>query len=187
MKKIIMVCILFLLAPSSYAGSDDFSHKCFLLDFIGNIPKQPIGFCVATIRPRSLGLFLSAKLSLPPFPPDNETYDNISIHKAEDIFHDKFMGTKKYGYSLSIGITRTISANSAIYLAPGLTWTDTYRQYYDKFEILGQNGEYLLKDDTEMQPSISAGFILTASKGINMILGADIQPLGIDLGIGKTF
>lgn len=166
---------------------DDFSRNCFLIGFVANIPKEPIGLYLCTIRPQTIGFYLSLHVGIPPFPPDNQTYPNISIHKAENIFGDRFLGEKEYTSSVSVGITKTLAVDKALYIAPGCTWTDTYREYYDEFEILGKHGNYLIEDDSRAQLNLSAGFILTTSSGTNMILGVSVQPLGGSLGIGFTF
>jgi hypothetical protein len=114
-------------------------------------------------------------------------YDFSRLY-AEDILGDKYLGEDHSWISIRAGITKTISAHCACYVALGVSIHNGYRQYYDKYHILGKSGRYWIPDGKGTEEFFDAGlgvFILIG-RSITLRTGMGLQPFGIDVGVGLT-
>lgn len=190
MKKILTVLFVLIMANSAQGNnfwSTSKTGRNFRLNredaigYVANLPRQPFGLYLAVITPRSIGIYFTFKMNIAP--PKDQVY-NLSRHLIEDEWGDEFR-QKKEGYmSGNMGITKTVSGKVALYLAPGFVILSIYRQYYDPMEILGEKGIYYIEDDTEIRPNLNMGLVIIVGKKINLNIGGDLEPLGLNLGIG---
>ena len=113
-----------------------------------------------------------------------------TLNKAENIFEDDLIDTDKKWISVNIGITRVLSGKMVIYGGLGISMLDVYRQYHDRFEILGKNGKYWIKEKENSITKMNAltGLLYHFKKpNWTIQTGIELQPFGISFGIGYIF
>lgn len=189
MKKMLTILFVWILANSAQGNNlwDAPTERNFRLNrevtigYVASLPGQPLGFYFAITVPKGIGGYLTLKWNFAPA--ENQVYD-LSRHLIEDIWDDEFRQEKKGYMSGNIGITKTLSGKVTLYLAPGFVILSIYREYYDPMEILGEKGTYYIEDDTEIRPDLNMGLIIIAGKKINLNIGGNLQPLGLNVGIG---
>lgn len=138
-------------------------------------PPSSILFGLSTNSKTQLGLYVASKkstnedygwygdisISIPGAPPDNQVY-SFSKYTAEEVFMDSKNGYRISFYSLNLGRTAFFSKYFTGFAAIGFGGRSGYQGYYDRFGILGNGGNYFLKD--------------SSSSTINFEIGAMIFP-----------
>ena len=174
------------LGKKAEAEASPLRYDLSYFGYAGNIPEVPFGFTFGVSYFEKIGWYLSLKLSANPVS-DNEYYGDISINKAENIFHDKRTGTKGQYFEFTLGINKRIINPVFIFCGLGYSHWSEYLNYRDEFEILGKNGSYYIDggENTAINLNFGAGFIM--QNGWYLSIGGNTAPGGVDLGIGKMF
>jgi hypothetical protein len=168
------------------SGSLAFDRPTGLVGYVTNLPDQPVGFMLAKVVPHAVGFCFDIKASIPISRSGaDDFYENISVHQAEDIFGDRLIGTDLTCVSLNGGLTMGVAGPVAIYGGIGVTWKTAYRQYYDPFEILGEHGQYWVRDDqgSSAGPNLLGGLFARLGNGWALQIGGESNPAGVTAGI----
>ena len=193
--KFILFTILFL-GISFFGNVNGYTQKdriktpkrTFIVSYTGSFPQMPVGINVFSFRENGWGLYGDFKGNFGP--PTDETYDNVSVNKAENIFNDTFLKKRDFWKSLNIGVSRLLMKKGiAVYGGLGYSWATHYRQYHDEWEILGKNGNYWIADESgdKSGANFLAGILFFLSDKVSANLGIQTKPYGINAGIGYIF
>jgi len=108
---------------------------------------------------------------------------------AED-FDDEFKGEKSSITTIRIGRIFKLHKERVtvigLYLGIGIADKTKYLQYYDKYEILDDEGNYYLDNGGKLLISPALGFMIFG-KEVMSKFGIDINPTGVAIGIGYMF
>jgi hypothetical protein len=141
----------------------EFKNNTNLLGVTTN-SKTQLGIYYATRVDKSEGLGWSFDfgISIPSSPPDRQVM-SFSKYTAEQVFQDRKTEIRTTFMVLNIG--RNIKFNEYITgsLSLGYGSKTTYQGYYDKFGILGDGGNYYLKESSD--------------GGLNVEMSAHISPV----------
>jgi hypothetical protein len=189
MRYFYFFCLLFcqLLFASPPGPTSDLSNrKIIAAGYIANIPKQFLGIYVLTINPKNIGFYFDMKFDLKLKNSHSDYYENISINKAENIFHDQLLGHDRSYTTFDLGMTKRISKGFSLYSALGITAIYYYRQYHDIYEILGNHGNYWIDDSPKSATQINfmGGFAFLISPKVIFHSSINVQPFGLNVGLG---
>jgi len=184
---IVLLCLM----PATGAGqtSTQAPFDDLVVSYVANIPEQPLGISFIALTPTGWGFYGDIKTGIGA-PSDDELYESISISQAENTFNDKLLDKHEEWLSVNLGVARSLLEKTlALYVGVGLSFSSNYRQYNDKHNILGDNGEYWIldEDEDEVETNFLGGIYWFASEKIALSLGVETQPEGISLGIGYRF
>lgn len=185
---LLLTLILTIFHPSSALPQSHFDKLVF--GYSTNLPKEVIGLSVFSIHQNKTGYWGDIKWSPGALRSGNDDYyDNISRGIAENTWNDPLLSEKEEWISLNFGLTRGIAAKTAIYGGVGVAQSYHYRQYYDSFQILGNNGQYWIADESQDKtyPNIIIGLLFLVSDRVTLNIGTESVPNGIDFGIGYSF
>jgi hypothetical protein len=157
-----------------------FPHNA--LGFSANVPKQFLGFSLCTLRPHKVGLYVDIKAGIPFVEGSDSYYDNISIWQAED-WGDHLVSKQSHWISLNVGGTFVISSAVACYFGGGYSHRADYREYYDEFHILGEDGHYMIDDGSASRANFLGGLLVQADRTWGLQFGAESAPRGVTLGV----
>lgn len=176
-----MVTIIFLLISTSIYSQFNFSY-------VANIPKAPIGVHFSYLN--DVGFYIDFKTGLYGDNKKAEFYEDLSYSEAKYEFGDP----EKPGYSDNLvidgGIIIKIVADLYIYGGLGYVIENKYSVFYDPMHILG-NSDNLYCVEAPDQPkgkvNINVGLLYARLQKVSFLIGYDMLPSGINLGIGYTF
>ena len=182
MKKLILIgMVVFILAPNLEA-----QFRSVFVCWSPCIPDQLLGIMVGFVPVYDDDYFLELKMNLSGI--QGTEYD-FSQLLAED-FGDEFRGEKTTMTTFRAGkvfqLDKSEVAIIGLYLGIGFTRTHKYLQYYDKYEILDDDGNYYIHNGSKTLISPAFGFMVFGRK-LMFKLGLDVNPTGFGLGIGGTF
>lgn len=189
-----LIIVIFIIIPFSLLVAQNRSNpKSFkswdnlFFGYIGNFPKEFIGFNLIRLNRNKAGFYIDLKTGIPMRQGADNFYDNISINKAENIFGDEFLKKDGNWISINVCLTKVITEYIAVFGGLGYSAYSQYRQYYDDFEILGDNGEYWIEDEGKSKSEINilGGFFFPLNSLWNMQIGAEYQPAGVSLGVAR--
>ncbi len=188
-SKIFLFLIIVLLIHEKNVRAEDFSflEKLHLLSgWVVNIPEQFIGFQIAFTKPRAIGFFLDAKSGYPVREYEQHFYHSITVSQAEHLFNHYHLSTDRNWISLNLGVTRVVSARFAIYGGAGYSYRMVYRKYYDPQEVLGDHGDYWIKDRHQSKSKINllVGFLVNLNSVVIGRFGIEKTPPGVSVGFG---
>ena len=187
--SLLLVALLLSMSPTSVsAATSKAGHNDFVISYVANIPKQPVGFGLLMLRPNGWGMYGDVKWGVGV--PDDELYENISVNEAENIYGDTLLEQRDSWISINVGAARALFQRKvALYAGAGISLSSHYRRYYDSFEILGKNGRYWIPDETADHTEINflGGIHWFPTEKLSISLGAEVQPTGITLGLGYRF
>ena len=148
-------------------------------------PGPLIGFHIAKYNTENIGVKASIYGSILTGIDTDDTYDNISIHQAEDIFGDDFVKCKSEYYSGSISFLYRIKTTA---WEVGLSYTELIKmnQYYDEYEILGSNGKYWIEAKKDNYVSPLLGVHLNGKKCITFVNFHSV-PFLLNIGVLYKF
>lgn len=192
-KVIVFIFIFMIISFSILVAQYQKQYKGFKLydnafmGYVGNFPQEFIGFNLIRLNRNKAGFYIDLKVGVPMREGADNFYDNISVNKAENIYGDDFLRKDGNWISLNACLTKVITDYIAVYGGFGYSAYSQYRQYYDEFEILGDNGKYWIDDEGESKSSINilAGIFFPLSSLWNMQIGAEYQPAGLSLGFAR--
>lgn len=177
---ILFITTLFLLSLGgsvNQANAQGYTGVSFSL----NVPDQPIGFDIRGVKTQDVSFFGQVKSS--PWPPETETYENIS----QDTFNDRQVDSKTVLVSLSAGLTYGITRNFHLWGGVGMTSESKYAELNDPTDILGsRDGRYWVKSEGEtLKPKVLGGVGTTfGSKHWYGLLGGEYNPTGVNVTFG---
>jgi len=117
-------------------------------------------------------------------PSDWDIYD-FTRHKAENIMEDRFDGESEASWSLSCGPTVKSSDSGFVFVAAEIEFVSRYRKYYDKYEIFGTHGHYLIKDGSAQRLGVNLGVVQMFQKCSFQLSWSSV--LGrVMIGVGLT-
>lgn len=150
------VGLLFLLicGSSAYAQVDP-KHGFFGVDTSG---QSVISLFGGTNQSEELGWYFDLQVTMGA-PSDKDTY-SFSKYTAETVYGDTFRGEKTSFTVIDVGRTKVLFDYIVVYGALGIGSKTVYREYYDKFGILGSGGKYFLKDGTTSGINAQVGLML---------------------------
>lgn len=160
----------------------------YAINYVANIPKLPLGVSgICKLKNSNSYLYFDVKLSVSGIDMDHY-YDNISKQTAIN-WGDNQIKSSADGYLVNIGVAQRLNYTFSIYFGIGFSEISYYLQYHDDTGILGDNGDYWIKDDKDNSVKFNAtgGLILYVSKNIDLQFGFDTSPGGLNLGIGYCF
>ncbi|MBU0518922.1 hypothetical protein KJ564_08310 [bacterium] len=182
MRKIIGILIFVLVVNSAFCRNNQSSkiQPSMYIGYVGNFIKEPFGVFIHGINPNKFGFYIDIKLAISP----GNVYDNISVQQAES-WGDSYLGEMNHYETIDIGLSKVIhSAGVVAFLGLGITKINHYQEYFDEMYILGEDGHYYVDEDMRFAPNLNLGLLMVASKSIVFVFGADLQPFGVNLGIG---
>ncbi len=185
-------CILFIAclaslafgtATASGAGRIQYRETFYAAGYIGNTGGQPAGlYLIFAGKPH--GLFLAFKGSWSSYDSD-AYYENISYGQVAR-WGDKMIDEVIYSRTYEIGYGRRVAPWAFVYAGIGWATFDCYREHFDPYHILGENGRYWIayppKDREEFDVTTGALFFL--SRSFHMIVGYQTAPEGVNFGFG---
>jgi len=126
-------------------------------------PNTQISFFLGKVYAKSPGWFCEIRTGFGPS--EDDIYDR-SVKWAEETLGDSKVDESTAFASYSGGLTFGINTTTSIYIGGGITKVMNYNQYYDPFEILGNDGKYWIEDDSEnsIEPNLTAGIMLHNKK-----------------------
>jgi len=165
--------------------STSVSAQEWFAGYVGNFPKAPLGMFVAN---RRSNYFFDIKISLNSYRDCDSYYETVSINKAENILGDKRINTAHSYTIINVGYIKETIKNNYLYGGVGLSMTNEFYQYYDKYEMLGDNGKYWIDgENNKSELNITVGILSVCDEKYYFMIGVDTQPMGIDLGVGFLF
>jgi len=160
----------------------------FVIGWIGNLNHAPLGFYILIPDKRYDAVwYLDFKMNTGGKVQGDDYNGIISIGESNS-YGDEYLG-KKSGDVLVVDIGAsfflTELGNFQIrgYSALGLGWMSEHRQYYDESRILSSSGYYFHSEDLMFSPNLALGATLSSEK-VYFLLGYDLYPNSINLGIG---
>lgn len=199
MKKTTILIILLLLSSLLIAGGNQRyvikksqnnknislkSRKHLFIGYTTNIPNQFLGFSLFSTNPKKIGLYIDMKGPFAFRSESDNFYDNISVNKAENIFGDSKVSTDEDWLTMNLGVTKTIFANTLLFIGAGYSDHTYYNQYYDEFEILGSNGKYWIERKSDSGINLFGGSMIIISNKVILQFGASSFPGSLILGLG---
>jgi len=187
MKAFIAFFVTFLIFTSIVTAEKNIRHGFGLSS---NIVAKTWGFNLSAVDIKeTTGLFIDFKTSLPTIIGSENFYNNISLNKAENIFHDRLIKIQNNWLSINVGILAELHKYYALYFGLGVSWFTQYRQYKDNSEILGKHGEYWIENENVSTTNFDllSGILITPSRHVMIQVGYEKKPYGINLGIGFIF
>jgi len=153
-------------------------------------PNTQISFFLGKVYAKSPGWFGEIRGGFGPN--EDDIYDR-SVKWAEETLGDSKVDESTAFASYSGGLTFGINTTTSIYIGGGITKVMNYNQYYDPFEILGNDGKYWIEDDTEssIEPNLTAGIMLHNQKlgsyFVTYALSLNMLPFNFQLSVGTQF
>ncbi len=117
---------------------------------------------------------------------EDHVYDNISYHKAKYDFRDKEKGNQYKDVMFDIGTVYNASKIINLYLAVSIQERSEYKEFYDEFQILGDNGKYYLSPTSKFGIGLSGGIMFSISPKVGLVGGGTIGVVN-NTNIGLTF
>ena len=160
MKKLLLLVLI-----SGLFATDETKQQKFYIGTMGvAFPNTQFGMLIGQINPKSVGWFgeIRGGYGIP----EDDEYDR-SVKWAEETMGDSKIDEKNIYASYLGGINYlTNSKKTILYVGFGITKASNYNQYYDPFEILGNDGKYWIEDDADYETitSFTAGIIFIKMK-----------------------
>ena len=142
------------------------------------LPNTQITMKMGNVKYNKISWFAHFGLGLGT-PPDDDLYDK-SVKFAEETLGDR-KTDELYNYNTFMGgVTYGIQPKTAILFGGGITNLTNYNEYYDSFEILGDDGKWYVEDDDNSKSDISltAGIIF-----LNIRFDKSLLPINIAFSI----
>jgi len=181
----ILICIaicLNILVSESVAKNGSF------VGYSNCLPEELIGMCLGNLNQNSFNWYLDLKCGkfFSGHHNDKSFYDNISVHKAENIFGDRLLEKESRWMSCNVGLITALTRKRVIFLYYGLGYGfyTVIHRYHDRSEILGDHGKYWIEAYHKKYVSKTIGIIRRCKNGIILQFGYQFYPDGIVLGIG---
>lgn len=175
-------CLVSTAKCSSQFNVDDFD---FMVGYVGSFPKQPIGMRAVIVDPRGWGGVCDLKMARQVS--QDDTYDNITVHEAEQVFGDMLIEEYDEWFSISLASGHVVFTRRVFaYVGGGVAFASHYRRYFDEFRILGRSGRYWVRDDSRDRTewSVSGGLIACPWRSLFVSAGFDTAPKGVTLAVG---
>jgi|GEM_PF-2487464 len=138
---------------------------------IGSTSKDPIGFCgFVTVGANT----------------DYKDYPNISESDSK-AWQDRFQGTYEKYTSIGLGVSVKATEQVSLLFCGMASSRTTYNNYYDKFEILGNNGKYSVDVGDDMVLGIMGAIKTDISPNVSFIIGGSFKPTGFVGGLCIEF
>ncbi|MBI4727753.1 hypothetical protein HY768_11140 [candidate division TA06 bacterium] len=162
------------------------SGNRILLGYAANIPNQYLGFTLGFSRPRTWGLFIDYKMNTASLDIASYLYDYTVEYVATVYTSDTLKDTRGSWITVNGGMTRPLNDNFCAYLGLGVSFYRVYRQYYEPYKNMGDNGYYWINDDQSSTANFNAnaGVYYKLGRYFYLHLGGDIRPLGLTAGFG---
>lgn len=165
------------------------SGNRIMLGYAANAPNQYLGFNLGFTRPRTWGIFLEFKMNPTSLEIAPYLYDDLSVYDEEQTIRslsDTFIGIRDSWISVNAGITRPLNDRFCSYIGLGISFHRVYRQYYEIYGNLGDNGYFWINDDANstVNPNVTAGIYYKLGRYFYLQLGGNTQPLGLAAGLG---
>jgi len=191
MKRLLLFTTSILMSSQlSYAQGSLYLGDTGLASIGLAFPNMQLSLFLAGINLNSPGWFVEYRMGNGPS--DDEFYD-CSVKWAEETIGDSKIDDKTGYTSFSGGFTYGINPITTVYLGGGITTATNYNQYYDSFEILGDDGKYWIEDDAESATKINltAGFMfhnaIIFNTPVTFAFALNLFPMNFQLSIGLRF
>jgi hypothetical protein len=183
MKLITLLALLALPCSLASGQSGPFAHHV-MVGYVANLPKQPLGLFVASFPPENPGFYLEFKGDFSN--KDISYYEHLSQETVDSIFRDRNLKSDSDWYSLNAGIAWQLKKNSSLLIGAGFSSENVYLQYYDPTGILGEKHKYWIDDEDNSGYfiNVTLGYLFQFQDKYYLRIGADYQPLGLNLGFG---
>ncbi|MDO9390753.1 MAG: hypothetical protein Q7U71_03155 [bacterium] len=160
-----------------------------ILGYSANIPNQYLGFNMGFTRPRTWGIFVEFKMNYTSLEIAPYLFDDLSVYDEEQTIRslsDTFIGARDSWISLNTGITRPLNDRFCSYLGLGVSFRRVYRQYYEIYGNMGDNGYFWINDDANstVNLNVTGGVYCKLGRYFYLQLGGDLRPLGLVAGLG---
>jgi len=160
-----------------------------ILGYAANIPNQYLGFTLGFTRPKTWGIFLDYKMNTASLEIAPYLYGDLSVYDEEQTIRslsDTFIGVRDSWISVNAGITRPLNDRFCSYMGIGISFHRVYRQYYEIYGNMGDNGYFWINDDANSTVNLNAtgGIYCKLGRYFYLHLGGDTRPLGLVAGLG---
>jgi hypothetical protein len=192
-----LICPAIMAAAQPVSPSSDYNYwndedkgfsegTHFMLGYSTNIPNEYLGFDFGFTRTNGIGAYFDFKMSPQSLDISSTLYDDITVEKADTLYHDPLIDTLSSWISYNAGITKPLGKNTCLYGGLGLSIFHSYQQRLDPVGWLGANGYYWIEDTAkkEYKVNVSAGFYRRFAKYLYIKIGGDLVPLGFAAGLG---
>ena len=156
-----------------------------LLGYFIDIPNAYLGLSGAFINSK-FGLFFSFATSTKGFD-DKNYYDNISVGTAGGVWNDRQTGKDLNSELYILGAYFNIYRNIFGYGGIGYVNREHFIQFYDKFQILGDNGSYWVKENSEENFCLCGGIMIVINNVYVQLGTGTMSPASVQFGIGGKF
>jgi len=173
------------LATNQKKSDVNYNKNYIFMGFIANIPNQLIGFNLFALNHNKIRGYIDLKTSIG-INEDNY-YESISINEVENVFGDDLLKKKEVNTSFNIGITQRIIKQLYILTGTGYVANKKYREYYDPYHILGENGNYWISGNSSGSLSFFIGIITIIEDKYSFQFGYNLKPSGINIGFAFAF
>ena len=146
--------------------------------------KSKYGIYFASQESTTYGWYFDFLFSIPRVK-ESSVYD-FNSNYTENVLNDEFRGSKKDAFSFSLGRTMELYQQLQGYAALGLGFESKYREYSDQYGILGDGGQYYIKDGNSTNVNGHIGLLLFLEK-VSLKLGYESHSSGATFGIGADF
>jgi hypothetical protein len=164
----------------------DLTPTGWYFGYLGNLLNAPFGLTFGIIS-KGIGFYFSYVTSFKDFTEEN-FYENISEEEARDIFVDTQTDEDFNYQGYSLGTVISIYQRFKIYGGLTLFKQTHYLRFYDKFQILGDNGSYWIKTSKDNEIfSFNLGLFYFFSDTWYLQVGRTFKPSGFELGVGVIF
>ena len=169
--KIAVIITMLLIATSAHAGIG--------IGYTMNLPGEWAGMGIFVLRD-GLGAFFMSSTDLQ----RKDTMD-ISSGKISSWGDTQTQSIKSYGGAM-YGVTYKLDDGVYAYLGLGSRAEQRYYQYYDRYEILGDNGKYWVKGGNTLERRYAGGLVLLQNR-LMWVVGASAKPIRLSAGVGGVF
>ncbi len=181
MKKLLLILLC---VPLIGLGQDKLLPQN-TLGIVSNLSNAPIGMNFFVFQNEKLGVYMDCKFGIGELPSGQDYSSTMSYNE----FNDPFIGYYNSGYTLiDLGVAKPlISSDKSIiigFVGLGYFMQTKYAQYYDAMHILSSSGYYYYETDIEYGVNLNLGLQLQTTSKINFQIGYDINPKGLNIGVG---
>ena len=169
--RIYVIILLMLITTSANAGLG--------ISYTTNLPDEWAGLGAFWLRD-GLGLFFMTSTDLN----QRDTMD-ISNNMINTWGDTRQRTIKSYGGAL-YGITYPLDDGLYFYLGFGGRHEQRFYEYYDSYEILGDNGHYWVKGKNTSETRYAGGLIFLQNRLMG-VLGVSAKPILLSAGVGGVF
>ena len=143
-----------------------------------NILNQWAGVCAFSTRAKGFGFYADVKFTVPLVASFDNFYHDVSVSEAEG-WGDTLKSERSNWVSLSIGVTRVLSRQSAVYAAIGYSNRTDYCEFYGSPHTSRDDGNYWVVSDGTGYLNALGGFIVFSDRNVGVLVGGQLKPAGV--------